>query len=279
MLELKLNTTLGRRSILGNAHMSRLNKVETLYSQLKAFGKMPYITSQSRHDFNEIVEMISAVTREDMSQFRVNAYGPAMDLTPLSGIPEKAAQLMSFLEERHLFTTRGALLKWLLTGEVTLAVVFTDIVKSTELSEQLGPNAWNEVRENHFMRGKDLAKESDGFFVKTIGDSLMVVFRNSADALNFMIELRSDTRHPTIEVRQGAHIGPVTIKEDDVFGSNVNLAERVKKQAKGGDIIVTDEFRKDVLRVKSLARNRFRWQKLSNVSLKGFRREFVLWKV
>jgi class 3 adenylate cyclase len=172
------------------------------------------------------------------------------------------------------------LVKWAGGGPiVTLAVVFTDIVGSTELGNQAGDTDWNKIRRKHFARGQALVQETDGFLIKTIGDSLMVVFRNAAAALDFAMEFRRDTGDPIVNVRQVAHIGPVTLDEGDIFGRHVNLSARVAGKAEGGDIVVTDTLKKDVDSIGDAKHKVLRWEPITGVLFKGFSETFDLWRL
>ena len=64
-----------------------------------------------------------------------------------------------------------------------VAILFTDIVGSTELSQRLSPEAADEVRRGHFSILRQAITESGGTEVKNLGDGLMVVFVSASAAL------------------------------------------------------------------------------------------------
>ena len=64
-----------------------------------------------------------------------------------------------------------------------VAILFTDIVASTELSQRLPAEAADEVRRSHFSLLRQAITESGGTEVKNLGDGLMVVFRSASAAL------------------------------------------------------------------------------------------------
>ena len=176
--------------------------------------------------------------------------------------------------------SKAQLAKWAGGGPiVTLAVVFTDIVSSTELGNKAGDTDWNGIRRKHFARGQELVRRKDGFLIKTIGDSPRVVFRNAPNALSFALEFRRDTGDPIVEVRQVAHIGPMTLDGDDVFGRHVNLSARVSGKTEGGDIVVTEDFKKDVDSIRDPKHRDLQWEPITGVSLKGFAETFNLWRL
>ena len=57
-----------------------------------------------------------------------------------------------------------------------VAILFTDIVGSTELSQRLSAEVADEVRRGHFSILRQAITESGGIEVKNLGDGLMVVF-------------------------------------------------------------------------------------------------------
>ena len=57
-----------------------------------------------------------------------------------------------------------------------VAILFTDMVGSTELSQRLSAEVADEVRRGHFSILRQAITESGGTEVKNLGDGLMVVF-------------------------------------------------------------------------------------------------------
>jgi class 3 adenylate cyclase len=64
-----------------------------------------------------------------------------------------------------------------------LAVLFTDIVGSTELSQRLSAEVADEVRRDHFSILRQAIAEAGGTEVKSLGDGLMAVFGSASAAL------------------------------------------------------------------------------------------------
>ena len=114
-----------------------------------------------------------------------------------------------------------------------VALVFTDIVDSTALGNQLGDERWIEVLLPHFAQARDLMNNYDCYEIKIIGDSFMVAFRTAVDALDFALAFHNDTGDQRVRIRAGIHVGPVRIIEDDMYGMMVNYTKRVKGGKKG----------------------------------------------
>ena len=65
-----------------------------------------------------------------------------------------------------------------------LAVLFTDVVGSTELSQRLSPEGADESRGGHFSILRQAVAGAGGTEVKNLGDGLMVVFGSASTALS-----------------------------------------------------------------------------------------------
>jgi class 3 adenylate cyclase len=64
-----------------------------------------------------------------------------------------------------------------------VAILFTDVVGSTELSQRLSAEAADEVRRGYFAILRQAIAETGGTEVKNMGDGLMVVFGSASAAL------------------------------------------------------------------------------------------------
>ena len=71
-----------------------------------------------------------------------------------------------------------------------VAILFTDIVGSTELSQRLSAEAADEVRRGHFSILRQAIAESGGTEVKNLGDGLMVVFSSASAALGCAVAMQ-----------------------------------------------------------------------------------------
>ena len=64
-----------------------------------------------------------------------------------------------------------------------VAVLFTDVVSSTELSQKVSPEESDEVRRGHFSILRQALAEAGGTEVKNLGDGLMAVFDSASAGL------------------------------------------------------------------------------------------------
>ena len=154
-----------------------------------------------------------------------------------------------------------------------LALVFTDIVGSTELNEAIKDERMNMVRRAHFAQSRKLINKYGGCEIKTVGDAFLVAL------LDFAIALHKQPGAPELRMRAGIHIGSVSPDEGDVHGRTVNLAARIVGAVKGPEIWVSNEVRTDLDHLGASRFDHLRWDLHDNVSLKGFDDRFRLWSL
>jgi WD40 repeat protein/class 3 adenylate cyclase/GTPase SAR1 family protein len=184
-----------------------------------------------------------------------------------------------FIESARGEMSTPSFLGWVGDDRATLAIVFTDVVDSTALGEQLKEERMNEVRRLHFAQSRKLIDQYKGREIKTIGDSFMTAFRSVEKALDYALALQEHPGHAKVRVRAGIHIGPVTVEKDDVFGGAVNFAARVIGAIKGAQIWLSDRAKEDIERFGSAQHKRLKWQRHQGVVMKGFPGVFTLWEL
>ena len=135
-----------------------------------------------------------------------------------------------------------------------MAIVFTDLVGSVELCQQLGDARMFAFLKRHFSAVTSIVEECGGRVVKTIGDSVMAAFDLPEDAARAAIravlsirELRGDDTLPSdVHIRAGCHIGPCLAVTNasgqiDYFGNTVNIAARFEGIAKGDEVVLSSQ--------------------------------------
>src|SRR4029079_16864989 len=114
-----------------------------------------------------------------------------------------------------------------------VAILFTDVVGSTELSQRVSPEAADEVRRGHFSILRQAIAESCGAEVKNLGDGIMVVFASASAALSCAVGMQQGVerdnrgREHSVGLRVGLSVGEVTHEDDDYFGDAVVEASRL----------------------------------------------------
>ena len=71
-----------------------------------------------------------------------------------------------------------------------VAILFTDIVGSTELSQRLSQDLADQIRRDHFSTLRQAIAEAGGREVKNLGDGLMVVFSSASAALTSAVTMQ-----------------------------------------------------------------------------------------
>jgi class 3 adenylate cyclase len=122
-------------------------------------------------------------------------------------------------------------------------ILFTDIVRSTELAGTLGDRDWSSVIDVHREISDSVASGAGGRVVKWTGDGILAVFPDPDAALAAARELDAKSQEMGITVRIGVHTGRVTFAHDDVAGLAVHIAARVMAAAGGHQIVVSRTVR------------------------------------
>ena len=184
-----------------------------------------------------------------------------------------------FVESARGETSTPSFRSWAGAERRTLAIVFTDVVGSTALGEELKDAQMNEVRRVHFAQSRRLIKKYNGREIKTIGDSFMAAFHSVEEALDYAIALQAHPGHPQVRIRAGIHIGPMQVEEDDVFGGAVNFAARVVGAIKGAEIWLSDRAKEDLDRSGAKHHTQLNWERHDGVQMRGFIGVFTLWSL
>ncbi len=108
---------------------------------------------------------------------------------------------------------------------VLAAVLFADIVASTEQAGQLGHRSW-----------RDLLDE-------TTGDGVLVRFEGAARAVRCGERLIREARGTGVSLRVGIHVGECDLRGQDIAGLAVHIAARVMDAARPGEVLVTSTVR------------------------------------
>ena len=193
---------------------------------------------------------------------------------------DRARDFDAFVMSAKGETSTESFLKWAGGERVTLAIVFTDVVGSTALGEEIRDASMNEVRRAHFAQSRKLIAEFKGREIKTIGDSFMAAFRSVDAALDYACALQERTGHSQVKVRAGIHIGPMQVEEGDVFGGAVNFAARVVGAiGQREEIWLSDRAKEDIASLGSAKHKRLKWVKHEAVEMKGFSGKATLWAI
>jgi class 3 adenylate cyclase len=137
--------------------------------------------------------------------------------------------------------------------ERTLAsIVFTDIVASTRLAEELGSTRWRDLVGEHNRKASMAIDRHRGRLVKTTGDGVLAQFDGAERAVRAAAAIRAAAQGLGLTIRAGVHTGEIQTVAGDVRGIAVHTAARIMADAGSGEILVSATVR-DLLDGSGLA--------------------------
>lgn len=149
------------------------------------------------------------------------------------------------------------------------AIMFTDIVGSTSMTERLGDARSVEMVRAHDALVRRELKDKGGRMVKHTGDGIMASFDDTTDsvqcarAIQRAFEAFNLASREKLQIRIGIDVGEPIADSNDLFGSTVQLAARLCQLADPDAIVVSSA-------VQDRIRDRMALTKLGPHNLKGF---------
>jgi class 3 adenylate cyclase len=129
-------------------------------------------------------------------------------------------------------------------GDVlTMTVLFTDIVASTERQARVGPREWSALTDHHDAMIRAALSRHRGHEVKTTGDGFLATFDATGRALRCAADILTGAEDIGLELRAGVHTGEVEVRGDDIAGLAVTIAKRVCDLAGPGQVLVSETVR------------------------------------
>lgn len=149
-------------------------------------------------------------------------------------------------------------------------ILFTDLVRSTELMQRVGDDLAQRLFQDHHDFLREAVRASFGDLVEWHGDGVMAIFESASDGLRYAMAVqrteRPDTDGERLRVRVGLNVGEV-LRQDagsGYFGSPVVIARRLCDKARAGQILCS-------MTVSGLLAGNpsFRFRALGDFELKG----------
>jgi class 3 adenylate cyclase len=132
--------------------------------------------------------------------------------------------------------------------DLEVAIVFADVVGSTQLYDQFGDTKASETVAQCLDVMKDATHQYNGTVIKTIGDEVMSTFPTVEEAMGAAVMMQSrisaenrEEDRIAVSIRVGCHFGPVVQEQNDIFGAAVHTANRMTSQAKARQIVISGE--------------------------------------
>jgi adenylate cyclase len=168
--------------------------------------------------------------------------GSVQDLVPV------LEHLQGYAWRRHLANTAGRMMSSLArpaeeqSAEQVTVVGFADIVGFTALSRTVSESELRSLLEHFEAVSSTVVARHGGRIVKTLGDEVLFVVDDTAEALATALELHDEVPDEAghLELRIGMARGPVLPRYGDVYGPTVNIASRLTSHARAGTVLVDD---------------------------------------
>ncbi len=153
------------------------------------------------------------------------------------------------------------------------AVLFTDLVGSTERAAALGDADWKSVLDRHDAAVRTIVGRCGGSVIKTTGDGVLALLPSAGVCLRAAGAVRRDLAAEGLDVRIGVHVGDIDRRGDDVSGLAVNIASRAMSKGGAGEIVVTESV------VAAVAGQAVTFVPLGTHDLKGVPGEWQLFRL
>ncbi len=150
------------------------------------------------------------------------------------------------------------------------AILFTDMVDSTRLTQQLGDRAAMQLLREHDSIVRSVLARFGGSEVKHTGDGIMAAFDSAYQAvaagmgIQRTLRQREEPAPGHLHVRVGVAAGEPVTERNDLFGAAVQQAARLCASAQPDCIVVSSGVR-DLCRGKSI-----RFSDGGPIAMKGF---------
>lgn len=192
-------------------------------------------------------------------------------------------QDMLFMQLRHMMETEAVnagerAAGKPLPGARQVTVAFADLVGFTQLGEVVSAEELGHLAGRLAGLARDLTAPPV-WFIKTIGDAVMLVCPDPAPLLDTVLKLVEvvDTDNNFPRLRAGVASGMAVSRAGDWFGSPVNVASRVTGVARPGAVLVADSVREALGDAPEA--DGFQWSFAGPRRLRGIRGDVRLFRV
>ena len=126
------------------------------------------------------------------------------------------------------------------------AIMFTDIVGYSAVMNR-NELAAIDLLENHKKITTPIVENYNGKILKPQGDGFMIEFSSVVDAVRCAMGIQKEISNfntdknedEEIRLRIGIHMGDLLIKDNDIYGNDVNIASRIEKLSDPGGICIS----------------------------------------
>jgi pimeloyl-ACP methyl ester carboxylesterase len=126
---------------------------------------------------------------------------------------------------------------------VLRAILFTDIVDSTQHNVDAGDERWVEQLATHDLAVDHQIKRVGGITIKSMGDGVLATFTTPSTAVAAAQGIIDSAAEIGLAVRAAIHVAEVHERDGDVHGLGVTVTARALAHADGGQVVVTSTVR------------------------------------
>jgi class 3 adenylate cyclase len=129
---------------------------------------------------------------------------------------------------------------------VLTTLLFSDIVRSTDLAAAMGDRRWRAVLDEHNALTRRELVRFGGREVSTTGDGFFASFERPISAVRCALSLVGAMPGTGLQIRAGIHTGEVEVRGSDLGGLAVHIASRIAGIAGDSEVLVSSTV-KDLL--------------------------------
>jgi len=124
-----------------------------------------------------------------------------------------------------------------------VALVFVDIVESTELLARVGDVRWVELLGSYYRLVRQQLSKFQGWYLSTAGDGFVAAFDQCLDAIRCSATIRTRAGELGLTVRIGLHAGDCVTLDGLLTGLTVHIGARIVAVAAAGEMLVSDSVK------------------------------------
>lgn len=125
------------------------------------------------------------------------------------------------------------------TDRAFAAVLFTDLVGSTETLAQLGDRRWRDLLDQHDGAVAAEVVRHGGRYSSSTGDGVVAIFDGVVRAARCAMDIATDLRRLGLRMRAGVHVGEVELRDTGVAGLAVHIAARITALAGPDELLLS----------------------------------------
>lgn len=118
-------------------------------------------------------------------------------------------------------------------------MLFTDIVSSTTVVEELGDRRWQVLLAGHHQEMRACLRRADGIEIDTAGDGFFAVFDDPSAAIRCAAGAIERVQALGLEIRAAVHVGALAPDGEKPVGLSVHIAARILQLAAPSEILVS----------------------------------------